>query len=363
MELRDVAALRLRNQHVSGAPLEAPQQVVAWLGAMQSQEYAAAKWSIGQRTGGASDAVVDAALADGSILRTHVLRPTWHFVAPEDIRWMMELTGPRVAATNAYWYRKFGLDEALFDKSNALLRDTLAGGNHLTRKQIASLFDEHGAPAEGLQLGYLLMRAELDLLICSGAPKGKQRTYALLEERAPQATSLPRDEALAELTKRYFTSRGPATVKDYVAWSGLTVADAKRGLEMVEPPLQQVVAGDWTCWFAAASPQRPPVSPPPASPTAHLLQGYDEYVMGYGESRGVLDVAGLARIVPGGGPMFTHAVILDGQVVGHWRRVPKPKTVAVEVQLAMPLAGAQSAALDDAVARYGRFVGLPATWF
>jgi hypothetical protein len=135
------------------------------------------------------------ALADGTILRTHVLRPAWHFVLPDDIRWMIELTGPRVAATNAHWYRKFGLDDALCAKSNMLLGDALAGGHHLTRKQIAALLDEHGAPADGLQLGYLLMFAELDLLICSGAPEGTQRTYALLEERAPQAKSLARDEA------------------------------------------------------------------------------------------------------------------------------------------------------------------------
>lgn len=270
---------------------------------------------------------------------------------------MTELTGARVHALNAYWYRKFGVDEALVARSQALLARTLAGGQQLTRKELAVLLAAHGIVADGLRLGYILMRAELDLVICSGALKGKQHSYALFDERALQARSLARDEALAELTTRYFTSRGPATVKDYVWWSSLTAADAKRGLEMVMSQLEQMVVAGRTYWFAAS-----PAGPTAVSPTAHLLQGYDEYVIAYGESKDVLDVAGLAGAVPHGEAMFTHAVVLDGQVVGHWRRALKAKAVTIEVQLVRPLDGAEKDALDAVVGRYGSFVGMPATW-
>jgi hypothetical protein len=269
----------------------------------------------------------------------------------------MELTGPRVHALNAYWYRRFGLDEDLFARSNALMAEALAGGNRLTRKELAALLDRHGIAADGLRLGYLLMRAELDLVLCGGGPRGKQHTYALVDERVPRAGSLSRDEALAELTSRYFTSRGPATVKDYVWWSSLTMADARRGIDMVGSQLERMVIADRTYWFAGSPP------PPDAvSPTAHLVQGYDEYIVAYSESRDVLDVAGLAAAAPEHEAMFIHAILLDGQVVGHWRRRPTGRALAIDVQLARPLDDAETAALDGAVTRYATFVGVPATW-
>jgi hypothetical protein len=357
---REVLALRrLRNLRLLGTPLERAEDVVRWLGAVQSQEYAVAKWSIGQRTGGVGEDELDRALADGTILRTHVLRPTWHFVPAADIRWMIELTGPRVQAGNAYWNRRFGLDEALLARSSALMARELAGGRHLTRKELAAVLHREGIAAEGLRLGYILMRGELDLLLCSGVAKGKQQTYALLDERAPQAAPLTRDEALAELTRRYFTSHGPATLADYTWWSTLTATDARAGIEMVGSQLERMVAADRTYWFAPS-----PAGAEEAAPRAHLLQGYDEYIVGYSESRDVLDVGGVARQVPEGEAMFTHAVALDGQVLGHWRRLVKAaaKAVTIEVQLATALDRAQREALDAEVDRYGTFVGLPATW-
>jgi hypothetical protein len=356
MEAREIAQHRLHIQGIATSPFAAPEEVVRWLGAVQSQEYAAAKWSVGQRTQGVDEAALDQAIADGTILRTHILRPTWHFVLPADIHWMLELTAPRVHAMNAHYDRKLGLDDALFARSNALIAGALEGGNHLTRKEIAALLHRAGITAEGQKLAHLVMRAELDAVICSGAPRGKQHTYALLSERAPQASSLPREEVLAELTRRYFTSHGPATVKDFRWWSSLTAADAQRGLEMVCPELDSFEVGSRTYWFADA-----PEGPTEVSPTVHLLQGYDEYIVAYGESRDVLDVGAVGSVLPQGKLVFTHAIILDGQLVGRWRRIPKPKVVAVEVQLFRSLDGAEQAALETAVDRYARFAGLPAT--
>nr|MDQ6908888.1 winged helix DNA-binding domain-containing protein [Chloroflexota bacterium] len=231
----DIAHVRLHNHHIAGTKLAAPDAVVRWLGAVQSQDYAGAKWAVGQRMHDTTDAALDQAFADGAILRTHVMRPTWHFVAPADIRWLLALTAPRVNATNAYHYRKHGLNDATFARSNAALTNALRGGAQRTRTELASVLQQAGIATNDLRLGLIMMRAELDGVVCSGARRGKQFTYALLDERAPPAETLARDEALAELTRRYMTSHGPATVQDFVWWSGLTMTDAKAGLEMVKP--------------------------------------------------------------------------------------------------------------------------------
>jgi hypothetical protein len=354
VERREIAKLRLRNQRLSWPGVATPENVVRWLGAMQSQEYAVAKWSIGQRARRTSDAALERAFAAGTFLRTHVLRPTWHFVLPADIRWMIELTGPRVLAMTASYYRKFGLDDDVMRRSRRVMVRALAGNAHLTRRELGTLLDRDGIHADALRLGFILMRAELDCVISSGAPKGKQHTYALFEERAPQAASWSRDQALAELTKRYFTSRGPATLKDYMWWSSLTAADAKRGVQMVEPPLARADVAERTYWFAASRSR-----PTGASPAAHLLQGYDEYVIAYSESRDVAvrdeAATGVVRVEA----PFYHAIVLNGSVVGHWRRVLTTTAMTIEIQLRRSLNRAEGTALAAAVDRYGEFMGVP----
>jgi hypothetical protein len=354
MSRHDIAHRRLHNLRLSGAPLEAPEDVVGWLGAVQSQDFGPAKWSVAERTGGVGDAAIDRAFADGAILRTHVLRPTWHFVLPADIRWLLELTAPRVHALNAYYYRQLGLDDAVFERCNALLVGALQGGAQLTRKQLAASLEDAGVALGGFRLAYLLMNAELRGIVCSGAPRGKQQTYALLEERAPQATSRSRDEALAELTLRYYTSHGPATVKDFGWWSSLTAADIRRGLEMVASRLQHEVVDGVAYWFAGPAP-----AAGPASPAVHLLQGYDEYIVGYSQSKSLLNLAGRALLQDR--PMFNGVAILDGQVAGHWKRTLNRDTVAFEVALYEPFDDAQAKALQAAADRHGEFLGLTAT--
>src|SRR5215204_6450301 len=216
----DIPAYRLHNQRLSTPNFKTPQAVVQWLGAVQAQDYAGAKWALAQRMTDATDAALDQAFADGSILRTHLLRPTWHFVTPQDIRWMLTLTAPRVHAVSAYMYRQSGLVKAVFKKSNAILEKALQGGKQLTRTELATALDKAGISADGFRLTYLMMYGELEGLICSGARRGKQFTYALLEERVPSVKTINRVEALAELISRYFATRGPATLADFTMWSG-----------------------------------------------------------------------------------------------------------------------------------------------
>jgi len=354
MDRQDIPWRRLHNLRLEGAPLRAPEDVVGRLGAVQSQDFAPAKWSLAQRTGGVGDADVDRAFADGAILRTHILRPTWHFVLPADIRWMLQLTAPRVHALNAYHYRQLGLDEDAFRRSGALLADALAGGVHRTRRQLAAILERGGVALGGFRLAYLLMHAELRGIVTSGAPHGRQQTYALLEERAPPAEPRTREQALAELTQRYFASHGPATVKDFGWWSSLTAADIRRGLELAGSRLRQEVV-DGVAYWSAASPAPPPG---PASPSVHLLQGYDEYLVGYSQSKSLLNLAGRKLIQDR--PMFNGVAILDGQVAGHWKRTVRRAGVAFEVALYEPFDDARAEALQAAADRQGEFLGLPA---
>lgn len=346
----------MSNVRLWGPPFSAPEDVVRWLGAVQSQDYGPAKWSIADRTDGVSDADVERAFADGAILRTHVLRPTWHFVLPADIRWLLELTAPRVHALNAYYYRQLGLDDAARAKSSELIAGALRGGNRLARKEIAALLQGAGIGTEGFRLGYMLIDAELNGVICSGPLNGKQHTYMLLDERAPQAKSLTGDEALAELTLRYFTSHGPATAKDFKWWSSLKLSDIRKGLDLVGSQLQHEVVEGVSYWFAPSPP-----SPMPPSPTVHLLQGYDEYVVGYSESKHLLDVSGAARSAPGRRAVFNQLVMLDSQLVGFWKRTPKKDSVLIEAALYTPFDDAQTRALQAAADRHGEFLGLTAS--
>lgn len=354
MRSEEVVRRRMHSQRLWGPPMASPEDVVGWLAAMQSQEIALAEWAVAQRTRLVNKAAMDQAVANGTILRSHLLRPTWHFVLPADIRWLLELTRPRINALNAFSYRRFGLDEAVFAKTNAVIAAALDGGRQLTRKELASILHGAGITASGLHLAYVLMRAELDAVICSGAPRGRQQTYARLEDRVPSAPSLDRTAALAELTRRYFTSRGPATLRDYLRWSSLTAADGHEGLEMVGSLLQREVVDGRTYWFAPAAP-----GAVPPSPWVDLVQGYDECIMSYSESKDVLRLKGTTGRLLTGEAVFTHAILLDGRLLGHWRPVVGTSRVAVDAHFYRPLNAAENDAFEAAADRYGRFVGLP----
>jgi hypothetical protein len=345
----------MRSLRLTGAAFAAAPDVVDWLTAVQSQDYSPAKWALGQRSLGVTDADVEHAFRAGSILRTHMLRPTWHFVRPEDIRWMLELTSPRVHVGNAFMYRREQLDAELLAKCTQVIVSALEGSNHLTRKELEARLQRVGVASGSFRTAYILMHAELNGVICSGPRKGKQHTYALLEERAPSARRLSHDEALAELTRRYFTSHGPATIKDFRWWSSLTVSDIKRGLALVGSQLEQIIVDGVSYWYA-----EPPVAREPRPPRVHLLQGYDEYIVGYSESKYVFDDSGTARSPMTNRMSFTGAVVLDTQVVGHWRRAIRNNAVDVEVALYGSLSPAQMEALEAEAERLGVFLGLPA---
>jgi hypothetical protein len=301
------------------------------------------------------DAAVQRAVDEGAILRTHALRPTWHYVAARDIRWVQAVTGPRVGAFNAYYNRSHGIDEDFGAKATRVITGALRGGNHLTRKELGEVLGRSGLPASGNQLAYVVMWAELRALIANGAMRGKQHTYALVEERAPDAVELDPDDALAELTRRYFTSHGPATVKDFAWWSSLTVATIKRGLALLGDELTGEVVEGRTYWFVPG-----PAPEPEPKGTVHLLQPYDEFIVAYSESRDATNIAGRAFHIENENTLV-QAIVLDGQIVGVWRRITSRTGVVAEIRLAVKVTRGRRAAIEAAFARYAAFSGTPVT--
>ena len=292
-------------------------------------------------------------MADGSILRTHVLRPTWHFVAPEDIRWLLALTAARVHAANALYYRRLELDKAIFARSHAALVKALRDGQQLTRAELASVLQQAGMEGSSLRLVYLLMDAELEGIICSGARRGKQFTYALLDERVPLTKTLPRDEALAELACRYFTSRGPATEDDFMWWSGLPRADIHCALEMVKRQMVYELMDGKTYWFAESDPPAPK-----SSQVARLLPNYDEYIVGYTDRSAIFDSAHSNKLDARGNPLFQNTIMVKGRIVGTWQRTLKKDGLVIDTNMFTPLTKAEDRLVALTIQRYSEFLEL-----
>jgi len=365
----DVTRRRLRNLVLTGPGVASPEEAVGRLGAVQAQDYGPAKWSVAQRTASACDADLERAIATGSILRTHVLRPTWHFVLPEDIRWLLAATAPRVLARTAPRYRSLGLDAATLARSRKLLARALRGGNELTRREIGALLAAAGVDVQGQRLPHLLSDAELHAVICSGPRHGKQHSYALLDERVPQTRDVDRDEALGMLAGRYFTSHGPASVKDFAAWASLTMADVRVAVDAAQPALVSEDFDGLTLWSDPqepepwrASPTGPAQAPGAATnagepPTVRLLQAYDEYVMGYSETRHLISGGTPLKPTPVR-PNMHQTVIRDGRLAGYWTRSFRRESVAIEVALLEPLHEGQLQALLAEADRFAAFHGM-----
>lgn len=349
----DLARLRLRSQHLIGPRLATPDAVVAHLGAVQSQDYYGACWAIGLRSEGASAATVDALFDAGAILRTHVLRPTWHFVTPADLRWLLALTGSRVHAANAGPYRETELDAETLTRSRAVLVDALEGGRFRTRDELSQALAAAGIVAVGRRLGYALMHAEVEALICSGPRRGKQFTYALVDERVPPSPPKPRDEAIAELARRYIGSHGPATEHDFAWWSGLPVRDARAGFADIQAELDSVTADGRTYWC------QPNGGGNSTGPVVHLLPNYDELVVAYRDHDPSLDPDAARALPPNRLLPGMNAVTVDGYVVGAWRQARATRRVAITLDLLRPFTAPEWTALRVAAGAYARFLALP----
>jgi len=354
----EIARWRLRSQSLVAPFARSAHDVIRSLLGVQAENPAQAAWAVAARTQRRDPSDLAALLDDGDVLRTHVLRPTWHFVCADDIAWLIGLTGPRVQRVTGQQLRAVhGLDDAAIDRAMSVIVEAIRERGELTRpmlgKELASRGVSGRAPSADSQfLMILLAHAELAGLICSGRLVGGEHTYALLAYRAPSARRLDRDEALGELALRYASGHGPATERDLAYWASLTLGDARRGLAMVQDRLERFHHDGRTYWHAPG--QRPPPDPAALQPRGHLLQILDECYRGYQDSRWVLDTAG---IVPRSREPATGMALVDGQLIGMARRTISSERVRFEVHPYRPLRPAEVGALEDASRRYGQFLG------
>jgi hypothetical protein len=344
-----IAGQRLRNQGITRSTLRRPVDVVAWLGAVQAQEYPAARWALALRMPeGVTDASIQRDVDEGRILRLHVLRPTWHFVPADDVRWMLELTAPRVHRALGSYHRSLGLDPAACVRAASIFERALDRGRCLTRAELGAALARKGFAVSGVKLALLTVYAEVEGIMCNGPHRGKQLTYASLAARAPQARRLSRDEALGELARRFLRSHAPATIRDFVWWSGLTTADAKRGLEVAHA--RKSAIDGLTYWIV----DQPARRPAPRR-SVHLLPVYDEYLVAYRDREAVPH---LPPTVPRAAP---HAVVIAGQIAGVWRFAAGASGIRIDVTAFRPLIKPERQAIRDIAERFGRFRAAPVT--
>jgi len=348
MTLKDIALLRMQAQQLNGSSLKKAADLVKWFGAIQGQEYAQSKWGIGLRLPHLDDQAIEKEINEGRIIRTHLLRPTWHLVAAADLRWLLMLTAPRVNAINAYMYRKMELDAKVFKQCHQIIEKALKGNKHLTRDELNKALAAHGILCDGVRLTCVMMHAELAALICSGRKQGNQITYALLEERVAPVKERTRDEALLELTKRYFRSRGPATLKDYATWSGLSLSDCKKGIELTGSLFDKELFEKDSYYFETQSLR-------PLSKRLALLPIYDELIMGYKNRDAILPFG------TGDKKNFTfdNTILVDGQISGTWRRSFKTKSIELEHRLLKALNNEQKKAFNRNIQHFSTFYKLP----
>jgi hypothetical protein len=348
----NIAQHRLSNQCIASARFATPGDVVAWLGAVQAQDYLAALWAVGLRLPNATDAGIERALAERSIVRTWPMRGTLHFVAAADVRWMLHLLARRSVALAAGRFRQLGLDDAIFARSTETIRKALHGNKQLRRAAMYEVLESAGIVAAGQRGMHILWRLAQDGLICYGARQGKQPTFVLLAEWVPDARIMERDEALAELARRYVTSHGPATAQDFAWWSGLTTADTKIALHLAKQSLVQDVCGEQTYWLPSS------LSASGEAEQACLLPAFDEYLVGYKDRSAVLDPLH-ARQVNAGGGVLNPTIVIGGQVVGVWKRSLARGSVVITPTLFRPLLANEEQAVAKAAQRYAAFLRLP----
>jgi Winged helix DNA-binding domain len=347
----DIARWRLRAQHLVAPHAGSAHEAVGSLLAVQAENPSQAAWAVASRTQNPDHADLAALLDGGAVLRTHVLRPTWHFVRAEDISWLLDLTGPRVRRVTGQQLRDtHGLDERSTGQALATVTQALASRGHLTRAQLAGELREHGFPGSGQMLMILLAHAELGGLICSGRVAGGQHTYALMEERVPAPRRLGRTEALAELALRYFTGHGPATERDLAYWATLTLTDVRAGLLQVRDQLDSFQHLGRTFWH---SPGEPPHGP--QKPAGHLLQILDEIYRGYQDSRWLLDAA---SDVPRTRETAAGMALVDAQLLAAMRRTIANDHVRFDLRPYRPLTSPETEALEQAARRYGGYLRL-----
>ena len=347
MNTSDLPRIRLQNQHLSVPDFNTPEDAVSWFGAVQAQDYLGSLWAVGQRMRKGTEKDVEDALAKRTIVRSWPMRGTLHFVAAQDLRWMLKLLTPRIFKRSASRYRELELTDETFKKSEKVFIKALIGGNQKTREELLTVLESNKISPAGQRGIHILGHLAMEGLLCFGTREGKQFTFTLLDEWIPSSKVMDHDESLAELTKRYFISHGPAMIKDFVWWSGLTVAEVKKGIEMVQPYLTHETVDGQMYWLGQSQ------SFPKKTQNAWLLPAYDEYTVAYKDRSAIIESNHFIQAGNGLRP----TIVINGQIVGIWKREIKKHEVIITTHLFHLLSKAETEALHTSANRYGEFLG------
>lgn len=351
MNPTDISPLRLRNQQIASTNFKTVKELVGWMGAMQAQDYNQAKWAIGARLPHLTEEQIESDFNQGEIIRTHLMRPTWHFVSSDDIYWLLELTAKQIKSTTKSRHRDLGLTENDLKKSKEVFVKSLEGNRSLTREELSDQLNRAGINTFEQRLPHILMDAEIDGIICSGAISGKKQTYALLAERVPGKQTFTKNEALTLLAKKYFTSHGPATLADFVWWSGLPVTDARKAIEMNKTTLISETIGNDTYWLSDS------INIPTTSPdSVYLLPAFDEYLISYKNRSAAITIDHHTKAISNNG-IFRPVIVVNGQISGLWKRTIKKDTVLIELDHFRPHNPTEKQLIEKAAELFGRFSG------
>jgi hypothetical protein len=346
-----LAPLRLHNQGLSAIRFSTPEQVVGWLCAVQAQDYLGALWTVGQRLKQSSETLIEDAIANKKIVRTWPMRGTLHFILADDVRWMLRLLTPRVVKRAESLYKGQGLDSKIFSKSRKLIEKALASGGQLTRAEIYEVL-ERGKISVHEQRGiHIINHAAQEGLICLGPRSGKQHTFVLLDDWIPKSKHLTEEEALAELAERYFESHGPATFQDFVWWSGLTLSEVKRAVQIVGDKLTSFTIDDTTYWTKGDKLDEK-IKPPKVS----LLSWFDEYIIGYTDRSAAFDPATAKYIVKPKNGLYSAVILINGKIAGNWKRIISKNDVQIDLTPFRKFTAAEQKALDKEIKRYKAFL-------
>lgn len=326
MNTSGILTLRLYNQQlITNERLKEPVEVVSWMGAMQSQTLEMAKWAIGVRLPGTTVKDIEDSLNDGRIIRTHILRPTWHFVAAEDIHWMFDLSNPRIKPIYISYCKLTGTDEQMVTGTYPILEKTLAGGKHFTKPEIQEILQQHGIECKDRLLNVIMGRAEMEGILCNGKLRGNKQTFTLLHEWAPKKYTLSKEEALERLARRFFTSHSPATMEDFAWWSGLTVTECRQALQLIKEDFRCETINDRIFWFKNDF-KIPEIN----KPSVLLLPPFDEYVVSYKNRSEIVEDIHYGKVMTKNG-LFDPTMMLDGEIIGKWKKKTTPQGAQVDL--------------------------------
>ena len=350
--MNEIAFLRLASQQLVGTKYTTPKEIVSWMGAMQAQDFLMARWAIGARVIGTTDLDVLTTLDEAKIIRTHLLRPTWHFVAAEDVYWLLELTAPQIRTSQKARERQLELTEEIYTKSNSVIENSLKDVDYLTREQLLDAIQRTGIAIDQNRSAHLLMRAEVDQVLCNGPIKSGKLTYALLARRVPKAKRLTKEEALAKLAQRYFFSRCPATQQDFAWWSGLPAGDVRQAMELTKVDFHPEKIQGHTYWIPnnlSIHNQR--------RLNAHLLPPFDEFIVSYtGRSAAIPPELETHMKEISDRGVFRPIIVINGQVAGIWKRTIKKDRIIIELQPFKQLNRSTQKFLIAAAERYASFL-------